>query len=284
MYKKFYGLRENPFDLTPDPDFLYLSKVHQKALAYLTYGVVSKKGFIQLTGEIGSGKTTLLKTLLMRNRNEVKSAFIVNPKATFEQLLRMILYQFSVIELEEEHTKDVLLGKFYNYLIEKSKQNCPVVVIFDEAQNIDISVLEEIRMLSNMETEKTTLVQLIFVGQPELREIFLLPKFRQLKQRISVAYHIAPLDRENTAAYINHRLQVAGANDRLIFTQCACDKIYAYSNGVPRLINVACDATLLAGYVDEKDVLDENIVKEVIHGMIEDLGHNVRQNEFLSNA
>ncbi len=218
MYKEFYGLRENPFCLTPDPDFLYLGKVHQKALAYLTYGVVSKKGFIQLTGEIGSGKTTLLKTLLMRNRNEVKSAFIVNPKATFEQLLRMILYQFSVIELEGEYTKDVLLGKFYNYLIEQSKQNCPVVVIFDEAQNIDISVLEEIRMLSNMETEKMTLVQLVFVGQPELRETFLLPKFRQLKQRISVAYHISPLDRENTSAYINHRLQVAGANGRLIFT------------------------------------------------------------------
>ena len=284
MYKKFYGLKENPFSLTPDPDFLYLGKVHQKALAYLTYGVVSRKGFIQLTGEIGSGKTTLLKTLLMRNRNEVKSAFIVNPKATFEQLLRMILYQFSVIELEEECTKDVLLGKFYNYLIEQAKQNCPVVVIFDEAQNIDISVLEEIRMLSNMETEKTTLVQLVFVGQPELRETFLLPKFRQLKQRISVAYHIAPLDRENTAAYINHRLQVAGSNGRLIFTQCACDNIYSYSSGVPRLINVACDATLLAGYVDEKDVLDENIVKEVIHGMIEDLGHNVKQNEYLSNA
>jgi len=284
MYKKFYGLKENPFSLTPDPDFLYLGKVHQKALAYLTYGVVSRKGFIQLTGEIGSGKTTLLKTLLMRNRNEVKSAFIVNPKATFEQLLRMILYQFSVIELEEEYTKDVLLGKFYNYLIEQSKQNCPVVVIFDEAQNIDISVLEEIRMLSNMETEKTTLVQLVFVGQPELRGTFLLPKFRQLKQRISVAYHISPLDRENTTAYINHRLQVAGANGRLIFTQSACDNIYSYSSGVPRLINVACDATLLAGYVDEKDVLDENIVKEVIHGMIEDLGHNVKQNEYLTNA
>ncbi len=284
MYKQFYGLKENPFSLTPDPDFLYLGKVHQKALAYLTYGVVSRKGFIQLTGEIGSGKTTLLKTLLMRNKNEVKSAFIVNPKATFEQLLRMILYQFSIIELEEEHTKDVLLGKFYNFLIEQAKQSCPVVVIFDESQNIDISVLEEIRMLSNMETEKTTLVQLVFVGQPELRETFLLPKFRQLKQRISVAYHITPLDRDNTEAYINHRLQVAGANGRLIFTQSACDTIYAYSSGVPRLINVACDAALLAGYVDEKDVLDENIVKEVVHGMIEDLGHNVKQNEYLSNV
>ncbi|OHB89746.1 MAG: hypothetical protein A3D13_01515 [Planctomycetes bacterium RIFCSPHIGHO2_02_FULL_40_12] len=284
MYKKFYGLRENPFNLTPDPDFLYLSKVHQKAMAYLTYGLESGKGFVQLTGDIGSGKTTLLKTLLMRNRNKIKSAFIVNPRASFEQLFRMILYQFSVIELESEYPKDVLLGKFYDYLTEQSKQNCPVAIIFDEAQNIDTTVLEEIRMLSNLETEKIKLLQMIFVGQPELREIFLLPKFRQLKQRISVAYHITPLGREDTEAYINHRLKVAGADERSIFTRCACDEIYAYSSGVPRLINIACDATLLAGYVEEKRVLDENIVKEVINELIEDLGYNTKQDEYLSTT
>ncbi len=277
MYKKFYSLKENPFSLTPDPDFLYLGKVHQKALAYLTYGLESKKGFIQLTGEVGSGKTTLLKTLLMRNRNKAKSAFIVNPKATFEQLFRMILHQFSVIELESDYTKDVLLGKFYNFLIDQSKQNCPVIVIFDEAQNIDVSVLEEIRMLSNLETEKTALLQTIFVGQPELRDTFLLPEFKQLKQRISVAYHIVPLGRDDTEAYINHRLKVAGAHDRTIFTKCACEEIYSYSRGVPRLINVVCDAALLAGYIDEKEVLDGNIVKEVIRELIEDIGHNVKQ-------
>ncbi len=284
MYKTYYDLKENPFSLTPDPDFLYLGKVHQKALAYLTYGLEARKGFVQLTGEIGSGKTTLLKTLLKRNRNKVKSAFIVNPKATFEQLFRMILHQFSVIELEADYPKDVLLGKFYNFLMEQSKQNCPVVVIFDEAQNIDISVLEEIRMLSNLETEKITLLQMVFVGQPELRDILLLPKFKQLKQRISVAYHIVPLGRDDTEAYINHRLNVAGAHDRTIFTKCACDEIYSYSRGVPRLINVICDATLLAGFVDEKEVLDEGIVKEVIHELVEDLGHNTKQNEYLSTA
>ena len=138
-------------------------------MAYLTYGLESGKGFVQLTGDIGSGKTTLLKTLLMRNRNKIKSAFIVNPRASFEQLFRMILYQFSVIELESEYPKDVLLGKFYDYLTEQSKQNCPVAIIFDEAQNIDTTVLEEIRMLSNLETEKIKLLQMIFVGQPELR-------------------------------------------------------------------------------------------------------------------
>jgi general secretion pathway protein A len=220
----------------------------------------------------------------MRNRNKVKSAFIVNPKATFEQLFRMILHQFSVIELESDYAKDVLLGKFYNFLMDQSKQNCPVVVIFDEAQNINISVLEEIRMLSNLETEKKTLLQMVFVGQPELRDTFLLPKFKQLKQRISVAYHIVPLGRDDTEAYINHRLKVAGAHDRTIFTKCACEEIYSYSRGIPRLINVVCDATLLAGYVDEKEVLDENIVKEVIHELVDDLGHNAKQNEYLSTA
>ncbi len=284
MYKKFYGLKENPFSMTPDPDFLYLGKIHKKALAYLTYGLEAKKGFVQLTGEIGSGKTTLLKTLLMRNKNKIKSAFIVNPKATFEQLFRMILHQFSVIGLESNYTKDVLLGKFYNFLMDQLKQNCPVVVIFDEAQNLDVSVLEEIRMLSNLETEKKTLLQMVFVGQPELRDTFLLPKFKQLKQRISVAYHIVPLGRDDTEAYINHRLKVAGAHDRTIFTKCASEKIYSYSKGVPRLINVVCDATLLAGYVDEKDVLDGNVVKEVLRELIEDLGHNVKQDEYLSTT
>ena len=198
MYKEFFGLRENPFNLSPDPDFLYLGKVHRKAMAYLTYGLEARKGFIQFTGEIGSGKTTLLKTLLMKNRNTIKSAFIVNPKATFEQLFRMILYQFGVIELEAMYSKEVLLSKFSDYLVEQAKQNYPVVIIFDEAQNIEMSVLEEIRMLSNLETEKQTLVQMIFVGQPELRETFLLPKFKQLKQRISVAYHIYPLSKDDT--------------------------------------------------------------------------------------
>lgn len=270
MYEEFYGLRETPFNLTPDPDFLYLSKSHQKAMAYLKYGLETKKGIIQLTGEIGTGKTTILKSILVKNRNKIKSAFIVNPKATFEQLFRMILHQLSIIELEANDSKDVLLNKFHNYLKAQAKQNCPVVVVFDEAQNIGIPVLEELRMLSNLETEKQKLVQIVFVGQPELREIFLLPKFRQLKQRISVACHLGPLSREDTENYINHRLKVAGANGTPMFTGHACDAIYLYSNGVPRLINIACDATLLAGYVEEIKELDESIVKEVISGLMED--------------
>ncbi len=284
MYKKFYGLKESPFNLTPDPDFVYLGRVHKTALAYLTYGLDAGKGFVQLTGEIGSGKTTLLKTLLMKNRNKIKSAFIVNPKATFEQLFRMILYQFSIIELESAYSKEVLLSKFHGFLVEQAKQNYPVVIIIDEAQNLDKSVLEEIRMLSNLETEKQKLVQMIFVGQPELREIFLLPELKQLKQRISVAFHIYPLDRDDTVEYIYHRMEVAGSKKGSIFSQCACDEVYSYSGGVPRLINIACDAALLAGYVEERKIIDGKAIKEVISELIEDLGNSTKQDEIASGA
>ncbi|MDR4506164.1 MAG: AAA family ATPase [Candidatus Scalindua sp.] len=271
MYKEFYNLQENPFNLTPDPDFLYSSKAHQKAIAYLTYGLDTRKGIIQLTGEIGSGKTTILRSILAQKKNKLKYSFIVNPQATFEQLLRMMLQQLSVIDAEIKDTKDVLLHKFHNYLKEQLKQNLPVVLIFDEAQNIEVPVLEELRMLSNLETEKQKLVQIVFVGQPELREIFSLPILRQLKQRVAVACHLTALNREETEEYINHRLKIAGATGLPAFTKQACDEIYAYSNGIPRLINIVCDATLLAGYVEEKKTMDECIVKEVISGLEEDL-------------
>jgi general secretion pathway protein A len=212
MYKEFYNLQENPFNLTPDPDFLFFSKAHQKAMAYLTYGLETRKGIIQLTGEIGSGKTTILRSILVKKKNKLKSSFIVNPHATFEQLLRMTLHELSVIDAEVKDPKDVLLHKFHNYLKEQLKQNLPVVLVFDEAQNIEVPVLEELRMLPNLETEKQKLVQIVFVGQPELREIFSLPNLRQLKQRIAVACHLTALNREDTEGYINHRLKVAGAN------------------------------------------------------------------------
>ncbi len=279
MYKKFYGLEENPFNLTPDPDFIFLGRVHKKALAYLTYGLDAGKGFVQLTGEIGSGKTTLLKTLLMKNRNKIKSAFIVNPKATFVELFRMMLCQLSVIELESVYSKEVLLGKFHNFLLEQARQNCPVIIIIDEAQNLDKAVLEEIRMLSNLETGKQKLVQIVFVGQPELKEIFLLPELKQLKQRIAVAFHIYPLDRDDTTAYINHRMRIAGSGNNSIFTQCACDEIYSYSNGIPRVINTICDAALLAGYVEERKIIDGDVIKEVINDLIEDLGSRTQESE-----
>ena len=269
MYKNFYGLKENPFNLTPDPDFLYLSKEHQKAMAYLTYGLETKKGIIQLTGEIGSGKTTILKSILNKNVGKVKSAYILNPKATFEQILRIILSQFSIVEPDSNDPKDLLLNKFENFLIEQHKQHFPVIIIIDEAQNIEMPVLEELRMLSNIETEKEKLVQIVFVGQPELRKIFSLQGFKQLRQRISVACHLTTLGRDDTEAYITHRLNVAGYNGTSMFDKSAINEIYSYSKGIPRLINIACDASMLAGYVEEKKILDEEIVKGVLNGLME---------------
>lgn len=264
MYKQFYGLKEHPFKLTPDPEFLYLSPIHKKALLYLTYGLETKKGFIQLTGEIGSGKTTIIRSLLKNLHKEVKTAYIVNPKLTFNQLFRMILSQFSIITQDSTKSKDQLLNKFHRYLLDQAEKECPVVIILDEAQNIDLSTLEEIRLLSNLETEKEKLLQIVFVGQPELRNIFSQPELRQLKQRISMAVHIEPLSRTEMENYINHRMSVAGANGSMIFEKKACDEIYQYSKGIPRLINIACDATLLAGYVKEKKVFDGAMAKEAI--------------------
>lgn len=264
MYKQFYGLKEHPFKLTPDPDFLYLSPAHKKALLYVTYGLETKKGFIQLTGEVGSGKTTIIRSLLKNLHKEVKTAYIVNPKLTFNELFRTVLSQLSIIASDSTGSKDHLLDKFYQYLTEQAKKGCPVVIILDEAQNIEPPVLEEIRLLSNLETEKEKLLQIVFVGQPELRNIFSQPELRQLKQRISTAVHIEPLSRIEMENYINHRMMVAGANGSVIFEKKACDEIYLYSKGIPRLINIACDATLLAGYVQEKKAFDGAMAKEVI--------------------
>ncbi|MGR3309900.1 MAG: ExeA family protein [Candidatus Brocadiales bacterium] len=270
MYKQFYGFKEYPFKLTPDPDFLYPSPIHKKALLYLTYGLEAKKGFIQLTGEVGSGKTTIIRSLIKSFHKEVKTAYIVNPKLTFNELFHMILSQFSIITPDSTRSKNHLLDKFCQYLNDQAKKECHVVIILDEAQNIEPSVLEEIRLLSNLETEKEKLLQIIFVGQPELRNVFSRPELRQLKQRICTAVHIEPLSKAEMERYINHRVGIAGANGSVIFEKRACNEIYLYSNGIPRLINIACDAVLLAGYVKGKKVFDGTMAKEVISELTAD--------------
>jgi len=252
MYESFYGLSEKPFSLTPDPDFLYMSASHKKAITYLRYGIENKEGFVQLSGEIGSGKTTLLRSLLRGLDREIRSVYIVNPRGTFRQILRTILDQLNVVPFRLDYSKERLLDKFHEFLKSQEALNHPVVLIFDEAQNLDIITLEELRMLSNYETEKEKLVQIILVGQPELRDKLDRPELAQLRQRISVRSHLGPLTREETRAYIEHRLAVAGSNGSIVFTPEACDVIQAYSRGLPRLINIACNNILLAGYVEER--------------------------------
>lgn len=264
MYEKFFGLKEKPFNLTPDPQFLYLSPEHKKAMACLSYAVYGKQGFVQLTGEVGSGKTTLLRAFLRSFDGQIQSSYVVNTSNTFLQLLRTILVDLGVPHCDRRDQKEHLLRKLRLYLKDQLAAARPVVIVFDEAQNLDIEVLEEIRMLSNLETEKQKLVQIILAGQTELRDKLDRPELRQLKQRVSVRCHLSPLDRAGTQAYIGHRLAVAGASPEIGFTEQAHDAIFRYSKGIPRLINVLCDAVLLAGYAEDTKLFDETIVCEVV--------------------
>lgn len=273
MYLDYYNLREKPFNLTPDPAFLYHSQSHKKAIAFLKYGLQESKGFLQLTGPVGSGKTTLLRAILSQLDERTKTAYIFNPSAPFPHLLRSIMKDLEIPNIPETRVKLDLLDFFHEYLLVQARRSRPVVVIFDEAQNLGVKNLEEIRMLSNFETTKEKLLQIVFVGQPELIPILDLPELRQLKQRIQVRYHLAPLRRAEVKAYIEHRLSVAGSNGEVKFTDDACEAVYEFSEGIPRLINSVCDVALLIGYVNELKRLDAKVVKEAtgeISGAFED--------------
>jgi len=264
IYNEFFGFKETPFSLTPDPEFLFLSSVHREALAYLRYGLREKKGFVLITGEVGSGKTTLLRSLLKDVHHEVRTALIINPRVEFEELMQAV---FTDLEIDVDgplNTKTEMLDAFYGYLLNQHEVGCNVVLIFDEAQHLSLPVFEEIRMLSNFETPKEKLLQIIFVGQPELRQKLALPQLRQLRQRITVRYHINPLNMQEVAEYIKHRLQVAGANDPDVFAPEAVDRIYEFSGGTPRIINVICDSALLAAFADSRNHIDAELVQETI--------------------
>jgi len=272
MYESFYGLAEKPFNLTPDPDFLFLGSSHKRALTYLKYGIESKEGFVQLSGEIGSGKTTLLRSLLQNLDRDVKTAYIVNPRGTFRQILRTILDQLNVVPFRLDYSKEKLLNKFQEFLKSQEMRNHPVALIFDEAQNLDVGTLEELRMLSNYEADKHKLIQIILVGQPELREKLDRPELVQLRQRIAVRSHLGPLTGEETQAYIEHRLRVAGSNGSIRFAPEACHAIQGFSRGIPRLINIACNNVLLAGYVEERREFTGEMVQRVLEEMQGDDG------------
>ncbi len=265
MYEKFFGFKEKPFNLTPDPDYFFLSSVHKRALDYLVYGLESGMGFIQVTGEIGSGKTTLIKCLLRNLSREVKVAYILHSKGTFLQLLRMVCEDLEIVAVETRLSKEALLSRFREYLVEQAQRRNSVVIIIDEAQNLTLEVLEELRMLSNFETEKAKLLQIVLVGQPELRDLLRRPELEQLRQRITVRFHLYPLNERETRSYIQHRLRVAGSSGRVRFTAGACRLVHSYARGLPRLINVACDATLLAGFVEERRVFNERFVREALN-------------------
>ena len=262
MYQDFYGLKEAPFNVTSDPNFLYLSRHHQEAYSHLAYGIQERKGFLQITGEIGTGKTTLCRALLNRLDQKVKTAFILNPNLSPVQLLQAIVGDFG---LSSKHrTRMDLIKSLNQFLMEQANQGGNVVLIIDEAQNSSPEALEQIRLLSNLETEKEKLFQIVLVGQPELRNKLEDPSLRQLKQRIGVRYHISPLEVDDVTGYIHHRLNVAGSDGKILFPRRSIDLIYRYSKGVPRLINTVCDKALLAGYVYETFQIGPEIVKRCI--------------------
>ena len=262
MYLEFYGLCETPFSPTPDPKFLFQSPRHREALAQLIYGVRERKGFIVLTGEIGTGKTTLLRTLLERLDDEHPVAYVHNSSLPWEGMLEYILHDWGVKTIGTSQAQRLV--DLNEYLIEQHRLGRSPVLVIDEAQNLSIESLEAVRLLSNFETTHAKLLQILLVGQPELRDKLNAFELRQLKQRIALRCHISALGPEEARQYIRHRLRVAGATDAGIFTDGAVQRITEYSRGIPRVINTLCDHCLISGYADSKRRIDVRMVEDAI--------------------
>ena len=262
MYERFYHLRERPFALSPDPEYLYLSRVHSEALDSIRYGIESRAGFIVVTGEIGAGKTTLLQTLLQRLDSRTVVARIVNTMLEPRELLEAIALDFGLNDTSK--SKPALLRDLGNFLVQQRAEGRRPLLVIDEAQNLSAQALEEVRLLSNLETEKSKLLQILLAGQPNLRDKIASPELEQFRQRVAVSYHLVPLDGQETVAYINFRLEHAALGEPPRFSPEAADLIYQVSGGVPRIINVICDATLVFGYAEERRALDGALLEEVI--------------------
>ena len=262
MYLTFYGLAEKPFNATPDPRFLYMTPGHREALAQLLYGVQERKGFIVLVGKVGTGKTTLLHALWQRLKEQSAMSFVVNSTLPFDGLLEYVLADLGITNAGESRAQRLIA--LNHFLIKREREGQNTVLIIDEAQNLDVATLEQIRLLSNFETPTSKLLQILLVGQPELKTRLDLPELRQLKQRVGLRCHIPPLTLEETRAYIRTRLRIAGARDLGLFADSAVDRISAYAGGIPRLINTVCDHCLLFGYTDQQRRIDRQIVNQAI--------------------
>src|ERR1700678_1466793 len=261
MYLTFFGLAEKPFSITPDPRYLYLSTRHADALAHLLYGINESGGFIQLTGEVGTGKTTVVRTLLSRVPHHADVAVILNPRVTPVEFLLTICEELglAIAEAERDSVKS-MVDALNRRLLAAHAEGRRIIVIVDEAQNLSAEVLEQVRLLTNLETPTQKLLQIILIGQPELRELLDRTELRQLAQRITGRYHLMPLSREETKGYVRHRLRVAGATGE-IFTPGALLELHRLSQGIPRVINVACDRALLGGYTRETKKITASLVR-----------------------
>jgi len=262
MYKSFYGLKENPFNVNPDPRFLFLTKQIEEALTGLMYGIQTRKGFITLTGEVGTGKTTLVNRLLdWLHHRKSRTAFLFNSRINSNQLFDFILAEFDIPC--DSKSKSQQLMKLNGWLLERYRMGETVVLIIDEAQNLTYPVMEEIRLLTNLETSTEKLLQIILSGQPELEEKLKLPQLRQLRQRIMLRCKTAALSKEQTQSYILERLKIAGASGDEIFSPAAVDAIHIYSLGIPRVINLLCEHSLVNGFVEQQRPIEPKIVEEV---------------------
>ncbi|MBI5739652.1 MAG: AAA family ATPase [Nitrospirae bacterium] len=260
MYKEYFGLEEMPFSIAPDPRYLYMSEQHREALAHLLYGFNSDGGFVLLTGEIGTGKTTVCRCLLERIPENSAIAFIINPKLTVEELLATICDEFGVHYPEGNKSIKIFIDLINSYLFEAHAKGQKAILIIDEAQNLSADVLEQLRLLTNLETNQVKLLQIILLGQPELRDKVSRPELSQLSQRIIARFHLGPLSRKDMASYVRHRLTVAGVKEQL-FSDSAVNRLYGLSGGVPRLINVLCDRALLGAFAHGKNRVTSSVLK-----------------------
>lgn len=264
MYKSFFGLKDNPFNVNPDPRYLFLTKETEEALSGLMYGVQNRKGFVTLTGEVGTGKTTLINRLLesLRDRR-VRTAFLFNSRINTNQLFDFVLAEFGIPC--ESRVKSQQLMRLNQWLLDRYRAGEIAVLIVDEAQNLSYPVLEEIRLLTNLETSTDKLLQIVLSGQPELEEKLKLPQLRQLRQRIMLRCKTTPLTKEQTHDYVAERLKIAGASGEPVFSPRAVDTVHLYSLGIPRVVNLLCEHSLINAYVEHQRPIETKIVEDVAH-------------------
>jgi len=280
VYQEYFGFDKMPFNTTPDSRFFFPSSKHAEALASLIYAVSERKGFVVITGEVGAGKTTVCRILLNRIDPGTKVVLITNTHINCDQLFEMVCAQLGLDA--DGRDKAGILQMLSTYLLDQLAERAAVLLIIDEAQNLSSDVLEEVRMLSNLETERDKLLQVVLLGQPELRRRLHLPELRQFRQRIVVTYHLSPLSLQETIQYIFYRLKVAGGMDKVKFTRRAVNEIYDSSKGIPRLINIICDSALLTCFVRGVKIVSQRIVEEVVHELgIDDLA---TETEALANG
>ncbi len=265
MYLSFFGLECKPFQITPDPGFFFLSKEHKKTLTHLTYGITFNQGFMLITGEVGIGKTTIIRKVMKELDDDIRIAKITNTRVSSDQLWALINDDFGLESGGKDKTR--MLRELTDFLIKEYSHGRRCMLFIDEAQNLTPDLLEEIRLLSNLETDKSKLLQIVLVGQPELREVLARPEMRQLRQRINISCHLNALSKEETSDYIFHRLESAGNRDAAVFEPGAIDAIYAFSKGIPRLINIICDFLFLAAFVERAKTISFELTKEVIGEM-----------------